>query len=371
MTLIVERPCYVTREEVMRAMDIKLTQQAQVRVDRNIQTASDTVEDICKRNFYPTYATKSFDWPNFQYVYPWVLLLDQWEMADQPTLFVTGSLLPSPIVIPTGNFIMHPINSGPPFTYIELRRDKNSSFGNNTTPQLDIALTGPFGYWTKTKPAGALAAAMSDTTSTIVQVTQGDTPQVGDVMVVDAERMLVQDKQPISTGVTFNAFTTASNADNVWNFPSGNWFPGEVLTIDQERVLVLSVVGSFMTVKRAYDGTVLAQHTSGTVYADRQLNVVRGSSGTTAATHTNGTSVAVGSYPGLVKQLALAEALVGITQEPSVYAFDLETRTRVNANVYGGTGHGQQREPAIGIGITDLRDRCAARFGRQVRTRVI
>jgi hypothetical protein len=352
-------------------MDIKLGGYNASQVDRNIETASDTVEDICKRIFYPQYQTRYIDWPNFQYAYPWTVWLDQHELADQPSLFVTGALLPEPIVIPVGNFICRPINTGPPFTYIELRRDLNSFFGANSTPQLDIGITGPFGYWTKTRSAGALASAITDTTGATVTVTQGDTPGCGDTMVVDSERMVVQEKSAVNSGIEFNAWTTASAADNAWSFPSGNWFPGEVLTIDQERMLVLSVIGSNMTVKRAWDGTILAQHTSGMVWVDRQLTVLRGSCGTTAATHSNAAPVSINSYPGLVKQLALAEALVGVTQEPSAYAFDLESRTRVNQNVYGGTGHGQQREPAIGIGISDLRDRCAARFGRQLRSRVI
>jgi hypothetical protein len=371
MTIVIDRPCYATREEVTRALDVRAAAYNNPQVDRQIEMASDSVEDTCKRIFYPQYQTRYFDWPNFQYSYPWVLWLDQHEMADQPTLFVTGALLPSPVVIPVGNYIMRPINDGPPYTWVELRRDQNSSFGYNSTPQLDIALTGPFGYWTKTKSAGSLAVAMTDTTSTTCTVTEGDTPGVGDVMVVDTERMIVQDKQPISTGVTFNAFTTSSAADNQWTFPSGTWYAGEVIQCDFERMRILQVVGSTMTVKRAWDGTVLTSHTSGTVYADRQLTVTRGACGTTAATHLINAPVSVGAYPGLVKQLAIAEAIIGLTQEPNAYAFDLETRSRTMQAVYGGTGHGQQREPAIGIGITDLRDRCAARFGRQMRTRVI
>jgi hypothetical protein len=371
MTLTIDRPCYVTREDVARALDVKQASWNASQIDRQLMMASDGVEDTCKRIFYSTYTTCSFDWPNFQYAYPWRLWLDQHELAGQPTLFVTGTFLPEPVVIPVGNYICRPYNSGPPYTWIELRRDQSSAFGYNTTPQLDISITGPFGYWTNTLAAGSLAAAMTDTTSTAVQVSQGDIPGVGDVMVVDDERMIVQDKTAISTGVEFNAWTTASNADNAWTFPSGTWYPGEVLTIDQEKMLVLSVVGGVMTVRRAWDGTILAAHTSGVVYASRQLTVLRGSCGTTAATHIINAPVSIGAYPGLVKELATAEAIVGLTQEPSAWAFDLESRTRVNQNVYGGTGHGQQREPAIGIGVTDLRDRCAARFGRQMRSRVI
>lgn len=371
MTDAIERPCYCTREEVARALDVKLAGFNNGQIDRQIVMSSDSVEDTTKRIYYPTWDTRYFDWPNFQYAYPWMLYLDQHEMADQPTLFVTGALLPTPIVIPSGNFIMRPINDGPPFTWVELRRDMNSSFGANSTPQLDIALTGPFGYWTKTRTAGALAAAMTDTTSETVQVTQGNTPGVGDVMVVDQERMIVQEKQAITSGVVASAFLTPSANDNAWEFPSGNWFPGEVITVDNEQMLILTVVGSVLTVKRAWNGTGLVAHTSATVYVDRQLSVLRGSCGTIPTTHADNAVVSIASYPGLVKQLAIAESLVGLTQEPSAYAFDLESRTRVNQNVYGGTGHGQQREPAIGVGLTDLRDRCAARFGRQFRTRVI
>jgi hypothetical protein len=136
-------------------------------------------------------------------------------------------------------------------------------------------------------------------------------------------------------------------------------------------MLILTSINNTLTVKRPWDGTVLTAHTSGTLWVDRQLTVQRGWDGYTAATHLINAPVSVNAYPGLVKELAIAEALVGLTQEPNAYAFDLESRSRVEQNVYGGTGHGQQREPAIGVGLLDLRDRCAARFGRQMRSRVI
>lgn len=373
MTITIDRSCYITREEVMRALDVKLAGYSTQQVDRQVLMASETVEDTTKRFFYPIDGTKSFDWPNFQYAYPWRLWLDKWELAAQPTLVVTGTFLPNPVVIPTGNYICQPYNSGPPFTSLELRRDQNSSFGANSTPQLDISITGSFGYWAKTRSAGTLATALTATQTTI-QVSEGDTPGVGDTIWVDSERILVQDKQPVSTGVALTSgATTASAADNSIVVPSGQVFAvGEVITVDSERMLIQSILGNTLMVKRSWDGTILTTHNAGTtIWADRMLTVARGINGTTAATHSNSAPISVSIYPGLIKELALAEAVIGLTQEPSAYAFDLESRTRVEQNVYGGTGHGQQREPAIGIGIQDLRDRTAARYGRQMRSRVI
>lgn len=372
MTDAIERSCYVTREEVMRALDVKPVAYNSQQIDRQIVMASETVEETCKRNFYIIDDTKLFDWPNFQYAYPWRLWLDKWELAAAPTLFVTGALLPQPIVIPAGNYICQPYNSGPPYTSIELRRDLNSSFGYNSTPQQDIGITGSFGYWVRTKPGGSITAAISTATTTTITVTSSATPGIGDTIGIDTERMIVQDRSAVNTGVSFNAFTTASAADNVCAVADGTQFAvGEVLTVDNERMLILTIIGNNLTVKRGWDGTVLAAHTSGTLYADRQLTVIRGANGTTAATHVINAGISVYTVPGLVKEQALAEAVIGLTQEPSAYAFDLESRSRVEQNVYGGTGHGQQREPAIGIGIQDLRDRTAARYGRQMRSRVI
>ena len=364
------RPCYCTREEVKRALDIKGVAYNNEQIDRNIQSASDDIDGLCARKFYPVDATYKFDWPNYQYTYPWKLYLDQYELAGQPTLVVTGTFLPVPVVIPSTDYYPMPINEGPPFTRIELRRDLNSFFGANTTPQQDIGITGAFGYWLKTQPGGTLTAAMTDTTTPTLQMSAGTGVfvGVGDVIIVDNERMLVTDSQLVSTGIspTGNGAQTVSANDNTLAVASGAAFtPGETLMEDSEAMRILFINGNNLIVKRGWDGTILAAHSNSVLSANRQITVVRGALGTTAATHLINAPINVLSIPGLVKELAVATAEVGLTQEPAAYS-----NTLVSISAAGRTG-GQQKEPVPGPGLPDLRDRVFTRYARKARTRVV
>jgi hypothetical protein len=362
------RPCACTREEVKRALDVKQAAYADQRVDRAILAATEEVETICQRSFHPTDTTRSFDWPNYQYAYPWRLWLDHNEMAAQPTLFVSGSLMPTPFVIPTGSYTMQPINYGPPFTYIELRRDKDVAFGYNDTPQLDIAITGTFGFWLKTKTTGTLTAAiqLSDTT---VQVSDSFDTGVGDVLIVDSERMIVTDSGYADTTISYSGLSTAQANDNQVSVANGSLFTaGEVLLVDSEWILVQSVIGNSLNVKRAWDGSILSAHTGGTIWARRLLSVLRGQLGTVTATHLNGASLNVLIVPGLVKQTAIAEAIVALTQEPVAYGGGAIPTRSTTALRTGGSPN----ENPPGIGLYDIRNSLAqSTFTRKARSRVI
>lgn len=152
--MAVTRPTYVTREEVRAVPDVSFSARANPKIDRAIQDASDRVEGQLHRVFYNTDTTHYFDWPNFQYAYPWVLHLEKWEIADAtgtvPVVTSGGTLIPAVAC----NF--EPVNSGPPFTWLELRRDMSYSFGVGPTPQRDIGIQATYGYWTQTtRPASS------------------------------------------------------------------------------------------------------------------------------------------------------------------------------------------------------------------------
>ena len=364
----VNQPCICTREDVRRALDVKQSSYTNSKVDRAICAATDAVEGLTQRKFYPLDTTRKWDWPNFQYSYPWKLWLDSYELAAPPTLITTGSLLPVPIVIPINNVILHPVNEGPPFTRIELRRDLNSAFGYNTTPQLDIAITGTYGYWMKTRPAGTLAASVAPGDLTIT-VGDGDSVGVGDVAIIDSERMIVTDSQFIDTTISYSGLSSASAKDNIVMVADGTKFTtGEVVQVDSEWFLILSINGNSLVVKRAWDGSILSEHGGGTLYARRKLSVIRGALGTTAASHSNGAAIVVNDVPALAKELGIAEALVWLTQEPNAYGGASAPQKAVTV----GRGGFNVSEPPAGAGLPDLRDRVMNnKITRKARTRVI
>jgi hypothetical protein len=363
--MTIERSCYCTREQVRRALDVKQAAYNNVQIDRQIQMSGDEVDDLCKRYFYPIDATYKWDWPNFQYTYPWKVYFNQHGLIVLKTLNSGGVIIPNNAVIP------RPENDGPPYTWMELRRDMNFSFGNGPTPQQEIQVTGTWGWWLNTRPGGIIASALTDTTGTVVQLNVGSGVYVGvgDTILIDTERMIVTDSSYIDTTISFSGLSTPSPNDNVVGVPDGTKFAvGEVLQADAEWLLIVSIMGNNLVVKRAWDGSVLTSHTGGTLFSNRQVTVVRGALGTVASTHLVNAPVSVFSIPGLVNELSIAYSLIGLTQEVSVYAGGATRSTMSQNSVRTG---GQIAEPYPGTGIQGLEQRVAQKYGRVARTRVV
>jgi hypothetical protein len=353
--MAVTTPCYCTREDVKRSTDMRETARNNWQIDRAIQSAARNIEGHMHRRFYPEDATRKWDFPSFQYAYPWRLWLDAWELAAIPTLVTSGGT-----TIPLSACNFEPANSGPPYTYLELRRDMNYAFGVGSTPQRDIAITGTFGYWTATDPAGTLAAAIGSTTATTATISDGSLVGVGDLLIVDSERMLVSGRSTVDTGQTNTAGgTTASQADVAITVPDATQVHlDEVIQMDSERMLIADITGNVLTVKRAWDGTNLATHSTGThIYAFRTLTVARGQLGTTAATHLIAAPASISRVPTLIRDLAIAEATNRVLAETGGYS-DPQGEG-------GGAIHGR------GSALADLWDEAETAYGRKNRKRVI
>ena len=359
-------PAYCTREEVRRALDVKQAAWNDTQIDRAIDAARDSINKLMNRSFYPNDTTFYVDWPNFQRSYPWRVWLDAAELADvtvNPPVVTSGGT-----TIPNSAIFWGNPRYAPPYDYLELDRSQSYSFGSGATPQRNIAITGTRGYWLKTSPAGTFAAdaASGDTTIT---VSSGSLIGVGDLLIAGnpatagAERMVVTDAWFVSTSYSFTGPTTASLSDNIMAVSDGTKFSrGEVLQIDSEWCLVQNIIGNNLTLKRAWDGSLLATHSAGTIYAKRSLSVLRGQLGTTAAAHTNGTALSISVVPGLIKQLSVAEAIVSVTMEPAAYA---------GSSGDNPSQSGQTPGPPPGQGLPDLRDRTFSSYGRKGRQRVI
>lgn len=346
---------YCTREDVKRATDIKEAARVNWQIDRAIQSAARNIEGHLHRVFYPIDATRYFDWPNFQYAYPWRLWLDQYELAAIPTQVTTGG---QSIPLSACNF--EPVNEGPPFKYLELRRDLPYSFGVGQTPQRDIAITGTWGFWLAMDPAGTLAAQITSTSATTAIVSDGSLVGVGQILIVDSERMLISDRSSNDTGQTnLSGATTANVADNAIGVTDGTQIHvDEVVQIDSERMLVVDVTGNTVTVKRAWDGTVLTTHaTAARIFAFRTLTVMRGQFGTAAATHLNAAPASVWRIPSLIRDLGIAEASQRVIQEIGGYSDP--------------QGEGATAVHGLGTALADLWDEAETVFGRKARQRAI
>lgn len=352
------RVWYTTREEVADAFDVREAAHRSAQIDSAIASASDDIDGWLNRHKHglaPRIATLYFDWPGRNYSQPWRLWLDENELISLDSLTAGG------VAIASSDYFLEPVNSGPPYTYIEIDLSSSGSFTNSGTAQRAIQGVGLWGIHDDQTPAGALAAAVVSTTATTVDVTDSNAVGVGHLLKVDSERMIVTNKAPLATGQTLASGMDASKADVVVDVADGTQIKlGETILIDSERMKVVDITGNNVTVTRAYDGSVLAAHNLGaTIYAPRRLTVERGARGSTVATHLIAAAVTVWDTPDLVRDLARAEAITRLEQEFSAYG----------ARVYSDEAERDSSgtEVVAGRGLTDIRKACARKYKRKFR----
>lgn len=343
---------YTTREQVKAALDSAETARNNGQVDRAIAAATDAIHGRLHRTFYPWTGTRYFDWPNAQRARPWRLWLDDNELAAVTSLSSGGT------TIAAADYFLRPYD-GPPYNRVEIDLDSSAAFGGGSTSQRDITITGVWaGCPLDESPAGALAEAL-DASETAVDVTDSATVGVGHILRVDTERMIVTGKSMLDTGQNLGGDLAANVAGTTVAVTTGSAYTvGEVLLIDAERMLIVDVAGNNLIVKRAWDGSVLSAHTTGTdIYAPRTLTVTRGALGTTAATHDTAAAIYRHDPPAGIVRLATALALDTLLQESSGYARQV--------------GSGESQREASGRALRSAWDEAYTTHGRKARMRAV
>jgi hypothetical protein len=357
-------PVYCTREDVTGALDVKLTARSYRQVDRAVASGTRSVEGLLHRTFRPVLATRYFDWPNHQYARAYRLWLDADELVSVSALVAGG------VVIPPTDYFLEPANSGPPYNRIEIDLSSSSAFAAGDTHQRAIAVTGVYmgcelveeqvGDLTSTLDADIADTASATWTSAFIGV--------GDVLRIDSERMIVTEKTMVDSGQNLGGGgLAASMADTTVPVADGTAFAvGVVLRLDSERMLLVDKAANNLTVKRAWDGTVLASHSAGVdVYTLTGVELDRAQLGTTLAAHTSGADIIRHLVPPLVRELNVAEAINTIQQEGSGYA------RRSGLGEERGSGQARSDIEASGRGLDDLREQAWTAFARKARTRAI
>jgi hypothetical protein len=348
---------YCTREMVKRALDSKATARDDWQVDRAVEASVRSIQGLTHVRFYPQTATRYFDWPNRQYARSERLWLDSNQLISVALLVSGGT------TIPAADYFLRRADDvdEPPYDHIEIDLDSSSAWSTSGTHQRSIAITGVWGHSANEATAGATAEAL-DASETGMDVTNSAAIGVGDIIRVESERMIVTDKVMLDTGVNIDASDslTASVADVSITVSTTTGAPvkDEIILIDSERMLVVDVAGSALTVKRQWDGSVLATHAANAdIYALRTLTVTRGALGTTAATHSTSTTIYRHLVPPLVRELGVAESMNILLQETSGYARQ--------------SGSGENARDYTGRGIRALREDVQREFGRRMRTAAI
>ena len=350
-------PWYATREEIKAELDVKETARSNSRIDRALADATEAVDGLLHRRFYPEQDTRKFDWPPRTGATPWILRLNDNELISVTTLTSGGT------TITAGNYLLRRADdkAEPPYTRVEINLGSDASFGGGSTYQQDIVITGLFGYRNDETTAGTTVEALdSSETGIDVDAATSAAVGVGSLLRIDSERVIITGRTQLDTGQTLGGTgLTNQNSAVTATVQSGAAFAaGEAILIDGERMLVEDITGNTLVVKRAWDGSTIAAHSLGaTIYAPRTLTVQRGALGTTAAAHNSGAAVLRWDPPGSVRQLCIAEALVDLLQGRAGYA-----RT---------AGSGDNERETSGRGLKDLRDRVYTSHGRKARHRAV
>lgn len=348
------RAVYATRERVMRAADIRATAYVSSEIDSALQSASQAVDDLCKRGdqirpgFAPWEGTITFDWPTANNNDPYRFYLNQHTLlvADSATsggVDISASLLPWP-------------EYGPPYTALDVDQGSGDLFNFVTgVGQRSLSIAGTWG-WTDAERTLSTWTLSATITSSATTATLNAPFGVGSIARIGTERMFVTERAWASSAQT-GSLTKSAAAQTLAVADASVFLAGEELLIDAERVLIRDIAGNNLIVQRAQSGSTLAEHTTATIYWSRSCTVERGVLGTTAATHSSGAPIYLFTPPALIEQLTVAYALNTREQESSAYARTI--------------GSGDNERAAPGRGIADLEKQVLATYGRQLRHRAV
>ena len=353
---------YCSRESVKSALDEQETARSNAQIDDAILSGARDVEGLCNRPedaFAPTTATRYFDFPSQNSRPPSWRLRFGWHALNSATAVTTDN---GATTLTAGQYFLEPVND-PPHTSIEINLGGGGSFSSSTTHQRAVAVTG---LWTACRTVeqtsiGSLTAILGATagaTATLAWTTARF--GTGDVLLIDSERMVIRDRTFVDSTQNLQTSLTASDSNVTVAVTDGTAFAvEEIILIDSERMRIVDIVGNNLTVKRAWDGSVLAAHTAPTadVYALTGVQLDRAQLGTTIAAHASDAVVYRWVPPPTVASLNRAYALNTLLQERSGYA-------RV-------AGTGDQAREFTGRGIAALEKDVVRLYGRKARTRAI
>lgn len=310
-------PLYASREDVLSALDTPPTTQLERRIDRLLAAATEEINSLCHRVFYPEQATRTFDWRQYDrraWQPSWKLYLDENSLITLDSLTVAGT------AVSTADVLLRP-DDGPPFTWLEIDINATQLFEQGDTHQRAVSVTGLFGYRNDEVQAATLDGAINDSTPTLV-VSDGGTIGVGDLLRIDSERLLVSGRSMSDSGQNLGGNLDQVTSDTLVQVADGTQYnEGETLMIGSELMRIEEITGNTLVVTRALDGSVLAAHTTGAdIYVSRSLTVERAAQGSTAASHADNATIYRFTYPALVRQLAIAKTEYAINAEKAGYS---------------------------------------------------
>lgn len=350
---------YCTRESVKTALDEAETARSNAQIDDAILSGARDVEGLCNRGedaFAPVTAIRYFDYPSrTSRQSSWRLRFEGHTLISATEVTINNGAT----VLTADQYLLEPVND-PPYTELQINLGGTGSLGSLTTWQRSTGITGLWGWANELIAIGSLTAtldAAADATAALTWTTARF--GVGDVLLIDSERMVIAERTLVDSGQNLQTSLTASEADAVVGVTDGTAFAvDEIILIGAERMRVVDIAGSNLIVRRAQDGSQLDEHTApADIYALTGVQLDRAQLGTTLAEHDADAVVYRWKPPSLLASLNRAYALNTLLQERSGYA-------RV-------AGSGENAREFTGRGIAALEADVRQIFGRKARHRGI
>lgn len=350
------RPAYASREALALALDRGLTVRSIDGLDRALYAATDTIEQQLERVFWPWSGARTFDTPaddTSTSTPTWRLYLAPHDLISQTSVTVAG--------IAVSNVQLRPDNRlDEPARWLELDRTTSASFQDGTGSQRRVSVTGLWGWSDRSRRAGTLNSSpdTDDTTLDLATAPAAGVSAVGvgHLIKINNERMVVEDRLPVDTGVNLGAdlaaTVSATMPSSIAVASGGAFAAGEMLAVDGEIMLIERIVGNTLYVRRGYASTPVAAHSNGAdIYAYRRLQVYRAAAGTTAASHASSDAVTRWEPPAAIEALCVALAEEIAVQEGAAYARTV------------GEGDNEREARAVGLAAAWKRARAYSRKG--------
>lgn len=315
---------YCSREAVKLAGNISGDDRHR-QIDPLIEAGSREFDRLTRRFYIPRTETRKYTWPNRRGS-GLVLYLDQ-DLISVTTL-QTKAEDATPTTISSDDFFVEPVNFGPPFDRVEIDLSSAAAFEAGATRQRSISIEGSWGFGEDTKSTGTIddSGGISDSDTALI-ISDASLIEVGFTLLIESEQVFVSNRSFAALGsILIDGVLTANMAENVTADSSHGILGGEVIRVDSEQMLVLSVSGTTLTVIRGYNGSILASHSNDTaIHINRTLSIERGANGTTAAAHDDSKAISAYEPPFDVVRLVLGEVLASYAQQGALYGRSVGT----------------------------------------------
>lgn len=276
--MIISSPFYIGLEELKSFLDVK-TDTKNDRYKLLVAAISRFIENHTGRKFYPTTEARYFDWES-----PREVIFRRDDLLSVSALH-DGS---ADKVVDI-SYLLYEEKNYPPYRKIILEPTMDSFFYDNYKEQ-SIKITGDWGYCDTVVDTGITCPDLSSG-ATSMAVSNGSKIDIGWLLLIDSERIFVQDISESDSGED----TSGSVEDYTIDIPVGTpsaFHVGEILRINDENMKVKRINASSVSVERAYDGTTPVSHSSGVdVYVYRTFTIEGAQHGSTPASHTIGATI--------------------------------------------------------------------------------